>query len=421
MAHGGPSTGEGFSESDDHVGVGIVFQPVEDGTLYVKRLKEGQPAQRSGLIQLGDCLCEINGIDVFRQPAQNVKRLLLGPAGSTVRLGFHRGTDPRAPLIQVAIQRCMPGQQLVGVGIIFRSDASGALYVRQMQDGGPAAESGQVRVGDCIVEVDAVDVFRKPIATFTNLMLGPPGTIVTLGFKRPTSAMIERVMLRRKAPPAKLASGDSSVVVHDSIIKLRRQLESAKDEQQRLGGMLNDKQNKLKEIERMYERGASSMGGQMNDEAQRFRTFDHWPHSESSHPGVSPSILAADGFHFTPTAQDPDTVICYFCDLQLGDWERADDCKAVHRKLSPNCPLVLGIPCNNVPLWSQAGGGLSSGATAQQRLEDVLARKAGLLQSITALESALEDARRQIADAVQSRRRLEQEAQTLMLIRSNNA
>lgn len=35
-----------------HVGVGIVFQPTEDGTLYVKRLKEDEPAERSGLIQV---------------------------------------------------------------------------------------------------------------------------------------------------------------------------------------------------------------------------------------------------------------------------------------------------------------------------------------------------------------------------------
>ena len=36
----------------------------------------------------------------------------------------------------------------------------------------------------------------------------------------------------------------------------------------------------------------------------------------------------------------------------------------------------------------------------QQQLENVLARKASMLQSITALESALEDARNQISDAV---------------------
>jgi len=34
---------------------------------------------------------------------------------------------------------------------------------------------------------------------------------------------------------------------------------------------------------------------------------------------------------------------------QLGDWERPDDAKAVHRKLSPNCPLVLGMQCGNIP------------------------------------------------------------------------
>ena len=48
-------------EQSELVGVGIVFQPVEDGTLYVKSMREGSPAARSGLIQVGDCLCEVNG------------------------------------------------------------------------------------------------------------------------------------------------------------------------------------------------------------------------------------------------------------------------------------------------------------------------------------------------------------------------
>lgn len=56
----------GFSEGavreeSGLVGVGIVFQPVEDGTLYVKRMREDSPAARSGLVQVGDCLCEVNG------------------------------------------------------------------------------------------------------------------------------------------------------------------------------------------------------------------------------------------------------------------------------------------------------------------------------------------------------------------------
>ena len=81
----------------------------------------------------------------------------------------------------------------MGVGIIFRSDSSGALYVRQLQHGGPAQKSGQVHVGDCIVEVNGIDVFRKPISSFTKLMLGPPGTTLQLGFKRASSQLIEKV------------------------------------------------------------------------------------------------------------------------------------------------------------------------------------------------------------------------------------
>eukprot|EP00961_Rhodomonas_salina_P091515 1232423-Rhodomonas_salina.1 len=42
-------------------------------------------------------------------------------------------------------------------------------------------------------------------------MNGDAGTIVTLGFKRPTSAMIERVMLRRKAPQAKTGTDSRSL------------------------------------------------------------------------------------------------------------------------------------------------------------------------------------------------------------------
>ena len=56
-----PAEGGEVREESNLVGVGIVFQPVEDGTLYVKRMREDSPAARSSLIQIGDCLCEVNG------------------------------------------------------------------------------------------------------------------------------------------------------------------------------------------------------------------------------------------------------------------------------------------------------------------------------------------------------------------------
>mmetsp|Transcript_26057 Transcript_26057/g.65798 ORF Transcript_26057/g.65798 Transcript_26057/m.65798 type:complete len:414 (+) Transcript_26057:67-1308(+) len=408
-----------MGDQDGLIGVGIVFQPTEDGTLYVKKLKQGEPAQRSGLIHPGDCLCEINGRDVFRQPVDTVKSLIMGPPGSTVRLGFHRGTDPRAKLIQVALQRNKPGEQMVGVGIVFRSDTTGALFVRMLQDGGPAQLSGEVKVGDCIVEVDGADVYRKPISTFTSMVLGPPGSVVMLGLRREDTLVVHRVMLRRNAPIASkdAVTSQSQMAVYDGNIKLRRQLEAVKEEHQRLQGVLIEKRRQLKEAERLYEHGASGMGGQMNEEAQRLKTFAHWPHSDTTHPGVTPVVLASDGFHFAPTAQDPDMVICFFCDVQLGDWERADDAKAVHRKLSPNCPLCIGIPCGNKAIVKGAASKLDSGASAQQKLEDVLMRKALLLQTATALEGALDDARRQIGEAVQARRRIQAEAQAIALQR----
>jgi len=60
---------------------------------------------------------------------------------------------------------------------------------------------------------------------------------------------------------------------------------------------------------------------------------------------------------------------------------------------------------------------LDESATLQQRLEDVLMRKALLLQTTTALEGALDDAKRQIKDAVMARRRFQAEAQAIALQR----
>ncbi len=50
-AHARPSQDDPAA-SNQEVGVGIVFQPLDDGTLYVKRLKDGEPAARSGLIKV---------------------------------------------------------------------------------------------------------------------------------------------------------------------------------------------------------------------------------------------------------------------------------------------------------------------------------------------------------------------------------
>jgi C-terminal processing protease CtpA/Prc len=165
-------------------------------------------------LQPGDCLVEVNGQDVFRHDLNEIRDLILGDPGTTVRLGLHRGTDPRAPLIQVALQRSAPGAQMAGVGIVFRSDHTGALFVRMLQEGGAAQKSGEIGVGDCIVEVDGVDVYRKPISTFTNLMLGPPGTMVTIGLKKGD---------REARPILRLAESDGGSRMNDDTCAKQQQ------------------------------------------------------------------------------------------------------------------------------------------------------------------------------------------------------
>jgi hypothetical protein len=74
-------------------------------------------------------------------------------------------------------------------------------------------------------------VVRKPISSLTKLMLGPPETNVTLGFKCATSQMIDRVSLWHSVPAKASQEEDvSDVVVYDNNLQLRHQVDKAKEE-----------------------------------------------------------------------------------------------------------------------------------------------------------------------------------------------
>ena len=79
---------------------------------------------------------------------------------------------------------------LVGVGITFgqfHKDHvhAGALYVKQLQEHGPALESAMVLRGDILYEVDGVNSYRRSIERIQGKILGSPGSWVSLVFKRP--------------------------------------------------------------------------------------------------------------------------------------------------------------------------------------------------------------------------------------------
>lgn len=57
--------------------------------------------------------------------------------------------------------------------------------------------------------------------------------------------------------------------------------------------------------------------------------------------------LASLGFYFF---MKPDSVRCYFCSLDLNEFDEGDDVLMEHLKYSPNCPLLRRRKTNNEPL-----------------------------------------------------------------------
>ena len=62
-------------------------------------------------------------------------------------------------------------EKMCGVGITFVEDVNGALYVKSLVPGGSAAESGQVQVGDVLMEVGATSLPWTPLHTIVSVFM----------------------------------------------------------------------------------------------------------------------------------------------------------------------------------------------------------------------------------------------------------
>lgn len=74
-------------------GIGVVFRMDNHGALVVDSLVPGGPAWESstqGGLQVADVLQTVDGKNVYRWPVAQLAPLLLGPEGTTVRLGVQR-------------------------------------------------------------------------------------------------------------------------------------------------------------------------------------------------------------------------------------------------------------------------------------------------------------------------------------------
>ncbi|KAH9488685.1 hypothetical protein Btru_042162 [Bulinus truncatus] len=77
-------------------------------------------------------------------------------------------------------------------------------------------------------------------------------------------------------------------------------------------------------------------------EINRLRTFVNYPID-----GISPSLLARDGFMYLGNGYE---VLCIFCRLKNSQWSTGDDVHEIHSSLSHQCPMITGIDLLNVSL-----------------------------------------------------------------------
>ncbi|KAM7357814.1 death-associated inhibitor of apoptosis 1 isoform 1-T5 [Cochliomyia hominivorax] len=88
----------------------------------------------------------------------------------------------------------------------------------------------------------------------------------------------------------------------------------------------------------------------MNDifhrEDERLKTFDCWPLD-----WLDKKQLAMSGMFYMG---EDDKTKCYFCEVEIGRWEREDQPVPEHLRWSPNCPLLRRRTTNNVPINCEA-------------------------------------------------------------------
>eukprot|EP00290_Baffinella_frigidus_P050377 CAMPEP_0180391058 /NCGR_PEP_ID=MMETSP0989-20121125/32367_1 /TAXON_ID=697907 /ORGANISM="non described non described, Strain CCMP2293" /LENGTH=91 /DNA_ID=CAMNT_0022392557 /DNA_START=11 /DNA_END=282 /DNA_ORIENTATION=- len=71
-----------------------------------------------------------------------------------------------------------------GVGLVLESRGGGPSLVAGLAPGGTAEECGQIRFGDCIEKVDGHPVRGLTPTELSQIIAGPEGTWVALGFRR---------------------------------------------------------------------------------------------------------------------------------------------------------------------------------------------------------------------------------------------
>ncbi len=75
----------------------------------------------------------------------------------------------------------------------------GYFRVKRLLDGGAAKRSGEVEVGDMLLDVGGVSVFERSVEQLSALVLGPRGSTAEVGLMRRRNGATVRVKIVRTA------------------------------------------------------------------------------------------------------------------------------------------------------------------------------------------------------------------------------
>ncbi|EKX35941.1 hypothetical protein GUITHDRAFT_117855 [Guillardia theta CCMP2712] len=223
-----------------NAGIGIGLGRDKLGNHMVKKLKDGWPARLSGLVFENDIILEVDERPVGPLSTTALTQELRGPDGSEVKLLLQRG--PEGSLHDVSLVRVAQGEPVakeseasllsstiaasssilnaasssllgaislksgqskssaasdVGIGVGFTLDESANFVVTKLVPGGPAAESGQLQVGDILLSCNGLSLIDMSMKDLVSHIKGREGTTVTLELQTEEGELKTAVITRR--------------------------------------------------------------------------------------------------------------------------------------------------------------------------------------------------------------------------------
>jgi C-terminal processing protease CtpA/Prc len=167
------------------VGLGIALDAL--GHVCVTSIAPNGPADRSGLIQLGDIIRSVDGRDIAGLQPDDVKPLILGAPATPVTVGVRRGTTALVVRLTrsgtAADPIVAPASDSVGVGLSLL-EVDGTFVVKALTEGGAAQRSNLIKTGDALRAVDGLSVEGLKMDGVRRAILGPAGSNLSLTFDR---------------------------------------------------------------------------------------------------------------------------------------------------------------------------------------------------------------------------------------------